>query len=150
MYTTNDFGNLVRRSLQRRRPKTLLLSNWTPSSHDFPLVCLGFKNRFQMLWLEEFECLNYSEIHECECCKWCVTFALEFNSAEAPGLLVKSSQTNWRKVNDYNSHKTRQYLQLCALKFDAFLTLFKIKGNVDVRNMLSINRKNHRSKQNST
>ena len=57
-------------------------------------------------------------------------------------MLVKSAHQNWKKAKeDYKSHQTRQYHQLCAEKFDAFLKLCKNEGNVDVRNMLSGSRK---------
>ena len=56
------------------------------------------------------------------------------------GMLLKSAHKNWKKVKED---------KFCAEKFDALINLSKNEGNVDVRNMLSDCRKNHRSKQNS-
>jgi len=61
-------------------------------------------------------------------------------SAKALGMLVKSAHKKWKKAKED---------KLCAEKFDAFIKLCKNEGNVDVKNMLSDSRKNHRSKQNS-
>jgi len=61
-------------------------------------------------------------------------------SAKALGMLVKSTHKNWKKAKED---------KFCADKFDALLKLCKNEGNLDVRNMLSDSRKNHRSKQNS-
>jgi len=61
-------------------------------------------------------------------------------SAKALGMLVKSAHKKWKKVKED---------KFCAEKFDALINLSKNEGNVDVRNMLSDCRKNHRSKQNS-
>ena len=72
----------------------------------------------------------------------CVAFAFDVVSCSAKtiGMLVTSAHKNWNKAKE-ESHQTRQYHQFCAEKFDAFLKLCKNKENVDVRNMLSDNRK---------
>jgi len=63
--------------------------------------------------------------------KWCVAFAPDVvsRSAEALGVLVISAHKNWKKAKeDYKSHPSRQYHQVCAEKFDAFLNLATMKG----------------------
>jgi len=62
---------------------------------------------------------------------YCVRLHLML-SAKALGMLVKSAHKNWRKAKED---------KFCADKFDMFIKLCKNEGNLDVRNMLSDNRK---------
>jgi len=109
MYKINDIENFVGRSLSELDRKTLLTNSWTPSSsYDFPVVHMGFqKRRFQMLWLEEFKWLAYSEIHEGAFCKWRVAFAPDVVSrcTKALGMMVKLAHKNGKKQKNTVNEK---------------------------------------------